>query len=231
MAYALVVTATAEGNGTTSSAVNTTGADIVVACTEAGGGANPTVLDSKSNVWTGATDWNVSNPHCRIWYAINPTVGSGHTFTINGTDSAGIFSAFSGSKLTAPIDQQNAKDTGGFNGDPASPGSITPTEDNELIISCICNGHGAADVAVDSGMTMLAQLPLAGGVHFALFAAYKVQTTAAAINPSWSNMGNDGGNLIIASFKAAPAGGDPGVTRYKSDGWNGLYDRRGRRLG
>src|SRR5688572_5662429 len=88
--HAIGSAADSSDNATTT-AVDTTGATLLVlACTWFNGTTvNPTVSDSKGNTWTGLTQQNNETAtSIRIWYvnSATPTVGSGHTFQIDGTE-------------------------------------------------------------------------------------------------------------------------------------------------
>ncbi len=93
--------------------------------------------------------------------------------------------AFSGADTVVPFDQQNGVAT------PTTttsyqPGSITPSENNEVIVTAITSGGGVTSYSIDSGFTISDQFDLSGGGHFPLGMAYLIQTSAAASNPTWS---------------------------------------------
>lgn len=200
-AIALVDHASITGNSA-SSAINTTGATLLVAVTVS---YNPsgasTVTDSKTNTWTALTTYKPTGAsnNTTIWYAANPTVGTGHTFT----DTTGNFNllcvaAFSGVS-SSPF--ETGTDTG-LNGGLVSsiqPGSVTPAGNGELIISAGSNDGGAA-LLIDSSFIITDQVQAAvtayqGGL------AYLIQSTAAAVNPSWSWVGNANAASGIAVFR------------------------------
>lgn len=147
----------------------------------------------------------------RIYYAENPTVSSPLTFTTSGS---GIFNAlivagFSGVKTSSPIDQHD----GAILGSPSTsiqPGSVTPTEDNELIVAQLGYGDPIADLAINSGFSTPIHFPFESGVNFGVSFSYLVQTSLGAVNPqfSWSGVGSDAGTNI-ATFKAETGGPTP----------------------
>jgi len=161
----------------------------------------PTVSDSKGN--TGVALTNVagaSDPQIKLFYVKNPIVGSGHTFTFTGVDNYSPFAvlAFSGTDTTSNVDQEN----GAGGSSPLAPGSITPTADNEVIVAAI-GGHQSS-VSIDSGFTLT--INGANAANYGVALAYKVQTTAAAVNPTFTASGTGTGMAAtIASFKAAAA--------------------------
>lgn len=207
MAYAKIASASAAANtAATTSGIDTTGADLIVIGVSGWTSNLDTTAptDSKGNTWTAMTYKATGDSAVKMWYCYNPTVGSGHTFTHGGTTYATIcVIAFSGA-ASSPLDQQNSN--GNLPGTTSlSTGSITPTEDNELVVAMWATYYFDSP-SVDSGFTLeqyqaAAPLPYHGGM------AYKIQTTAAAVNPSasWSTSAN--ASAVIASFKsgAAPA--------------------------
>jgi hypothetical protein len=109
--------------------------------------------------------------------------------------------AFSGSHA-APFDQENQN-----NGVAATiqPGSITPAQDNELIISGFTpEGAMGGPASINEGMTIADQIDATGGSNVGIAIAYKTQTTAAAINPTWTVFASAlTCAAVIASFKKA----------------------------
>jgi hypothetical protein len=205
-AYSLVANVAAgssAGDDITTSSVNTTGANFLacgVSHYEQGG--TPTISDSKGNTYVGLTQQQVSfSVGVRIYYVENATVGSGHTFTAAGSGRFASIAcaAFSGGKTSASFDQQN----GNFLADAVDiqPGSITPTENNELILSAL--GFGESDtITIDGGFTITNQIDFSGGAHEGVALAYLIQTTIAAANPTWDWAGTNAATAAaIASFK------------------------------
>ena len=105
---------------------------------------------------------------------------------------------------SSAFDQQNGATSAGT---PASfqPGSVTPSEDNELVVSCVCTSVASAWTA--SGYTAIATYVPAGANSVGLAAGYQIQTTATATNPMWSGSSSSNISANIATFKAAAAGG------------------------
>jgi hypothetical protein len=103
----------------------------------------------------------------------------------------------------APFDVQNgATATAGSS---LATGSVTPSAAGALILSGWAGMNGTSAPAVDSALTITAtQNPLAGQC-LAGAVAYKIQTTAAAINPTWSWTGTDHVAASVAVFKVAAA--------------------------
>lgn len=211
MAYSLIahVEASPGATGGTTGSIDTSGADLIVigASWYNPGGFNDATAasDSKSNTWTALSLQSYNPFSIRLWYSVNPTVGSGHTFTVNcGGNSIypSIFAmTFSGVAAT-PLDQQNTNNNSG-SGKKVTSGSITPTEDNELCVT-MAGLDSSTSISVDSGFTAYTQA-FSSGVAVAGGMAYKIQTTAAAVNPQWT--GSPSGSYLarITSFKASAA--------------------------
>ena len=200
MAWSLIAAAAAQQ---TTSAVDTTGANLLVVVT---GDEGFSVSDSKGNTWTLAVQAAASgSPYSRIYYCYNPTVGSGHTFTVGLSYGAIAVAAYSGSD-SSPLDQTGATATGALVTTFAS-GNITPTTDNQLVVSGIGVGKSANTLTIGSGMSVAASKNAATGVTYGAAIAWIAQTTAAAINPSWSWTSSGEAASPIASFKMVAGGG------------------------
>lgn len=200
MAYSLVAKATSTGNANsaTTSAINTTGANLIVL----GVGSfsftgEPTLSDSKGNTWTGLTARTSGNARLRIFYCISPTVGSGHTFSTSGTSSLSgiVVQAWSGGATPAFDAQSGAAGV--------QPGSISPAEDNELLVV-----FGASDDPLQTrfptGINSDFQVAdIGSGILGSLASAYQIQTTATARNPSWT----PAGSVDVSAMAAFKGGG------------------------
>lgn len=192
--------------GGTTPAIVTTGANFItvgLVCFCASDPVGGDLTDSKGNSYSVLT---VSKDASAlfvsvIFYVANPTVGSGHTFSFTtvGTYASFYADAFSGVKTSSPFDQQNHGNTVGTT---VQPGSITPSENNELIVTVgQVNVNGGSTPTINSGYTVtdanagINSQGVGGGF------AYIVQTSAAATNPTWT-LGGTAGSAAIASFKA-----------------------------
>jgi hypothetical protein len=188
----------------TSSAVNTTGVDLLIMSVgyynPAQDSTLPAVSDSKGNTWTPLTVHNTgTNAANVLFYSKNPTVGSGHTFTISSNYSSISVAGFSGSDTTAPFDQQNGAGT--TSSTSLATGSITPSAANELIIAGGGTGGGGTTlVSIATGFTV-AQTDNGGSQSFPSALGYKIQTTATAENATFSISFSNQIAVTIASFK------------------------------
>lgn len=232
MAIAVVAHVAAQSSGgapVTTGNIDTTGATLLVMCIGHQDNAGTGVpSDSKSNTWSlVVSEHGLANPFMDMWYVANPTsVGSGHNFTactgFTAFPSVCVI-AFSGTDTSAAFDQTNHGNTSGSTG---QPGSVTPSVDNEVLVTGR-SGVGAAGT-IDSSFTVSDAQGFVGGNAYACDMAYLIETTATAKNPTWTSSGETGGVMVIATFKAAGAAGPtvpqemPGVINWPID-WGPRY--------
>ncbi len=189
MAYALIASAHARStNGTdaTTGAINTTAANLLaVHVSNYGGGSAGTLTDSKGNTWVPCTPQNGGNARSRWYYAAGSvTVGSGHTFTITAGFAALEVFAFSGADAS-PFDQESGSLVTGTS---LQPGSLTPSEDDSLILTAVAVTADET-IAVDGSFSTPLKDPYTPGENLGGAASYWIQTTATAVNPTWT-LGN-----------------------------------------
>jgi hypothetical protein len=200
--------------GVTSDAFDSTGANLIVANTAAdAGGTGLTVTDSKGNTYVGRTVYTaLGHNKVQLWEAKNATVGSGHTITVAGTAiySGLTYIAFSGSNTTSPFDQENGFDNNSTPATTLQPGSVTPGEANEVVVTGLSGDAAIATATIDGGFTVAQQFDAVGGASYANAIAYLIQTSIAAANPTWT-IGGSAQPITgsIATYKAAAAGGAP----------------------
>jgi hypothetical protein len=184
------------GNSVTTDPMDTTSADLLVACLQYYWGVvNPaTLTDSKGNTWTLHGGNNTVSPTVsvlRIYTCFNPTTDAAHTFTVaeNATYAAISVLAFVGAAAyeanTSAI-VQGGSGAGDLGASAIQPGSITPAENNELLITALGRRYITSTANVDSGFTKVGHVVESDGNHLGLDVAFKIQSTAAAINPTWS---------------------------------------------
>ena len=193
----------------TSGSLDTTGGDIIFfLCESYTGGTACTVSDSKSNTWNTApptTQTAAGLTRLQLYYAKNANVGTSHTFTVSSASYAtSCVAAFSGSDTSSPYDQEAGSTVA--SGMTVTPGSVTPTTDNQIVISGMA-GNFNNTLSVDSGFTIIDQIQYVPFFSTAL--SYKIQTTAAAVNPVWTWVTSGDAAALNATFKssggAAPA--------------------------
>jgi hypothetical protein len=188
------------GSTSVTGAIDTSGSSLLVVAALDDG--STTITDSKGNTWT-LLNYIAAN-HVGLWYAANPVVGSGHTFTVSTVGFSPIaVQAFSNVKLASPLDGAG---TGAANAGSATiqPGSKTPSEDNCLLVTASMNFGGVDNsTSFDSGFTKTDALPFAGGQNYAIAMGYKVQNTAGPENPTITWNASAGVGAQMAAFKHA----------------------------
>jgi hypothetical protein len=137
-----------------------------------------------------------------MYYAANPTVGTGHTFTNSGAFnySSICAAAFSGVKTTSPFDQQNGA---GASSTTLATGSVTPSENNELVVTHLSFSGAGLPTSINGGFTETNDVEFGSGNNYGSTMAYLVQTTATAANPTWTRTNSSPMSARIATFKAS----------------------------
>lgn len=193
-------------SGVLTDAIDSSGANFcAIGTTQFGSIVAPT--DSKSNTWTALTSRTVGGATSAIYYAQNATTGSGHTFQVSGTlNFAGIaVKCFSNVKTSSSKDQDTGNAGTGFTS--SKPGSVTPTEDGELIIAALgIGGTGLTSLSINLGFSIDGDSVLFNsGANYGQSLAYLVQPTAGAIDLTWSWATFSGDAMSqVATFKKLP---------------------------
>jgi hypothetical protein len=184
-------------NAVTTGAADTTGASLIVIVASCYT-AFPTPTDNKSNTYTQINTISQSSYALAMYYCHNPSVGSGHTFTLSATGSYPVISVlwFSGT-TGSTYDKLSKAALAGVTS--LQPGSLTASGSPALIVA----GYDAADTgtaSIDSGFTITDQncCSASGAIRGA--GAYLIQSTAAAINPTWSHGSSSATLVMQATF-------------------------------
>jgi len=203
MAVAFVSRGSAQwsGNNTT---IDTTGATLLVVWAADGAGNVGSLSDSKGNTWTPLPTRIEPGSFVtgRFLYCVSPTVGTGHVFTLGGPWFAWTVWAFSG---VASYHSESGNTTAGTQ--PIASGSVTPSANGALILAGM-SYFDSGTPSVAPGFTTH-NIPKTGS-SVGNMSGWLVQTTAAAINPTWSWTGTLT-NIVVAtavflpSASAAPA--------------------------
>ncbi len=196
--------------GGTTSAVDTSGNTLLVAAVVSYTlVSDATISDSKSNTWTPLTKSASTTQYVKFFYVANPTVGTGHTFTVSGTGSfasIGVIT-FNGVTTSSPFDQQNG---GTFNAGATSlaTGSVTPGVSGEVLVAAIGLNASSGTPTIDSSFVSPCTdyFNYSAGVNFAVGLAYQIQTTATARNPTFSFTSSNPVAAAIATFKESTGG-------------------------
>jgi len=201
--------ATAHAAGGTSSAINTSGASLLVAVfsryTTASGGYSGYLSDSASNVWQYASRFGGS----LILFVPNPITSSTHTFRIGNVTGISVFPslivyACSGVTTFYPFAAQNGVVLGSAS-TTAQTGQVTPIESGDLIVSgCSAPGSSGLTASVNGGFST-ATVVVPGASWFADTAAYLFARTTSPVNPTWTMSQSEPWNCAIALFLASGA--------------------------
>ncbi len=200
MAFALVAhvqAVTSDTNNVTTGTVDTTGAAVIIISVSANS-STYTLSDNKSNTWTHLTDHVLERQH----YCINPTVGSGHTFSISSTGQLPALSVLGFSASSTPI---FVTETGTFtSASSAQPGTITPATINQVLVTGIAYADTGVATVDSSFTTADTPVGLVGGAHYGVGSAYIIETTAVAKNPTWTQGSSTSIAPAMCSFQLTP---------------------------
>jgi len=215
MAFSLVAHGGTSGltSPLTTAGANTTGANLIVLCIA----QYPlltigTVSDSKGNTWIPLTAKQSTPAYTQLFYCLSPTVGTGHTFTLdNGGSIAGsiAFQAWSGADASG-YDQENGATASAAA--TIQPGSITPPGNGYLFVTGLCSSDGTSGAnSINSSYTISDDFPFVAFTSEGNALAYFVQGTAGALNPTWT-VGAGTGELTAAAATFKPAAGGTNIT-------------------
>lgn len=215
MAYSFITSAS--GTGTTGTC-DTTGADLIVLVGVYDSGGTGTFSDSKGNSWTLCTrpattiENLASGSYVRIAYCYAPSsVGASHTFSISPSYGSIHAIAFSGA-AAAPLDVQAAGyGSNAANATTNQPGTATPSVDNCLLVAGLGVGDSGNPSSIDSSFTLSTGISASTGVRWGGALAYLIQTTAGAVNPTWTWTNSSANGAVMAAFQAASGGGGGGT--------------------
>lgn len=170
-----------------------------------------------SNVWNWLTQaWvnagGSTYDAIRIGWCIPTQVGASHTLNVNAASVvypgcrmvlySGVHASPYVSEATASYNNRATT---------RQPGSLTPTEDNCLLVSAIVGN--AAPSSIDSSFNLVHSIDTWPGL------ADQIQTSATARNPTWTAAGSNLGSVVMAAFKAAASAGNTrSITEYLKQG-------------
>jgi hypothetical protein len=202
-----VAASSADNHAIVTGAIDTTGADLLVAVVgDYGGTAAAVVTDSKGNAWMALTSYQTSSQgKITIWYTQGSAVGTGHTFTV--TDAASTLpaiavSAWSGSAPINVVDKQAGNTSP--SGQTCAAGSVVPSYPNALVLTGFTAvGDGGSAPTVDAGFTLRANA-IGTGFTTGVSAAVASKITSVAASPIWTNPTGSSTAAAIASFQPKP---------------------------
>jgi hypothetical protein len=188
----------------TTSGVDTTGATFITlyVCDQP---ITPT--DSKGNTWMPVTPQTQGATTGGWFYCVNPSVGAGHTFSAPHSYGAIAARWYTGNTST-PFDVQSGHVVAISTS--VAPGSITPTQNNDLLLAGLGTGSGNTTLYGISGggfSTVSDSVNGLTGVTYGLATSEVIQTTASASSPTWTWTGAADGVTTIVAFFASAGGG------------------------
>ena len=193
-------------DSTTTTAINTVGSNLIIVAV-ADAYANPigTLTDSAGNTWGADTVSNGFSPagnRIVLYYLYNPITSTSDTFTYSAASSAYAAVAVEAwvGAGSSPLDQTNSSTSNSSNVTSLACGSITPVVNNELIFSAISFGAAYTSQSVNTG-SLGDSVAFSSSVTYGLASAYYNQTTAGAINSTYSWTDSAQASCAVMSFK------------------------------
>jgi len=202
------VSSASQVNASVSGTFDSTGANLLVVSMSDFAGGTPGISDNKGNSWTTTANCAAGNASFDIAYSTPTTVGSGHTVTITnggGFAPTGYVRAYSGAATSSVLDGHSCTCQ---TASTVSAGSITPANNGALGVTGFSfnqnysSGPGGTGSFVDNGhnnSNLLAQMGAGIGTV--------IQTTAAAMNPSYTATSSTAQCVGVAAFDAPVATG------------------------
>lgn len=196
---------------TTSSAINTTGATLILFVVSCITSAAASITDSVSNTYTGLNLVQSGARILKAYYVIAPTTNASHTFTIGSTGGAPNGAVVALDPTSPVFDTQNA----GASTASATlqPGSLTPGGATNLILS-VLGGDANTSIAINSPYNIgESQINTPYGPQGVALGWFE-QASATAQNPTWT-VGANGLvlNAMAFSFTFTGGGAPPFVCR------------------
>ena len=182
--------------------IDTRGANLLVVAVANLEDIDVLVSDSLGNTWVRLDQFQTTS--CvRLYYCLHPLVGANHAFlvepdgTLDPSYPSIYVAAFSGAG-------GYEQDTGAEESNATSVApDLTPHENNELVITAMAAEGTGAPYTVDSGFTLTDTHIFVGSQSFGGGLAYKIQTAAAFVEPTWTQANSTSIVAAIASFTAA----------------------------
>jgi len=187
-------------NGGTTPSIDTTGATLITIYVCYYVPNPPTISDSKGNTWIPLTQYvdGLTDGAGIIYYCINPTAGSGHTFSTSGANSYGGLKVVAFSSTSTPIYDQNNGNAN--NALTIQTGNITPSNANNLFF-CGATWYGVnvAPMTIDSSFN-IGSFDEHTANNYGSICAYKIATGSGSENPTFTGVGTNWFVATIANF-------------------------------
>lgn len=203
MAFSYLTGTTAgssDANSVTTSSINSSGATLIVVGVAINGNSPTAPTDNQGNTYTQAITVSSGIARSAIYYCVNPTTNSSHTFSYSqfNTTPTLFVNVFDGG--TSTVDVTNS--TNNTVSTTIQPGSVTPTSDGQLFVTVLSNFVAIADTySINSSFTITQRREVANPNAQDGAIAYKIQTTGGAENPTWSHSNTTTNGACIATFK------------------------------
>lgn len=173
---------------TTSSAINTTGANLLVFCWGQWHGVSQgATTDSQSNTWAGVTSVvdGLADTFTLVNQVASPSTSASHTFTLtSGGGPLGWFAVFAlAGVVTSTNDGNNHNSTNGATS--LQTTTYTPSHADSLAITMMTMALNGTGPSVNSGFTTIFTKNATASVYGG-GVGYLKQHTAAALAPTWS---------------------------------------------
>lgn len=212
------ISSSTDGDAFTSSAIDSTGANFCFVGLSSFPGAGGDVIaptDSKGNTYTALTARLGPGGSLKVigYYVVSPTVGSGHTVTVNTTGvksySAVNVRCYSGVTTVSTIDTEGAggSATGGTS---VAAGSITPSSSSNVIIGCASFTSVVSAITL-SGYSNLDALGGGSSAYVGLACGDKIGSLGGSENPTFGWTTSSDAAAADVSIKAAGGGGGGGA--------------------
>jgi hypothetical protein len=217
MAYALLSHTAATGNSSTVTTppISTSGASLIVLVyTGAWVGRSAFLTDSASNTnyWSGNGQVSSTPYGTQIVVLPNPLTSATHTFTspalANSFPGLAVL-AFSGAFGGA----QALTGANTTSGTTVAPGSLTPATNGCLLVTGGSCNTVSATLSINASFTVSDQVAT-GATSGGIAAAYLIQPTAAAANPTWTASASGDLCFQMASLALLTGGATAGTVGY-----------------
>ena len=192
-------------NNSASSAINTTGANLIVFAWSDTIAASPVFTDNKSNgsATISPASYTATTPVLRIGYWSNPTVGTGHTFTSTGGTLPGycVYAFHEGNGLyDAGIAPSPVTCTGTTS---CTTNTITPPSGQHLVFTASTIPQNGVIPTVNNGFAIPGGTGYQVGVpgtNYAVGGATLTQNPGSAISATWAGYSSGNAVVSIVSF-------------------------------
>lgn len=207
------------GTSVTVSGIDTLAADLIVVIIHSYpiNVTKPTLVDiTKGNSYTEiSTRTNSTTARTTMYFYTGTGIGdASHSFSAGVGSSDTTYPTIHVLAFSGMIASQGTiQEVGGTGLTAGSAGSVTPTENNCVIVAAINTYNSTSGVPIDINLGFANPVSINSNYYFLTLqhiggaASYLIQGTAASISPTWtSNCGNH--SRIMAVFKPATSTGD-----------------------